>query len=464
MAERILVVEDDTTIRLTLRDVLGRQGYDVDLAEDGAQGIAKFRESAYALVMLDLRLPDLHGLEVLRAMRETDSEALVVVMTAYPEVRTAVDCLKAGAYDYFNKPFELDDLKEVVRRALETRRLRLEVERLRASAPQAGSIEGMIGTSPAFLAMVEVTRRIAAAARVPVLVRGESGTGKERVAQAIHNLSPRAAGPWVTLNCSALAEGLLESEMFGHERGAFTDAKNAKRGLLELADGGTLFLDEIGDLSLALQPKLLRALETQTFRRVGGQKELRVDVRFVAATNRDLDAMVKSGGFREDLYYRLNVGGIDVPPLRSRITDVMPLARHFLAEAGTMMGIHDPRLDAAVFPLLEHYPWPGNIRELRNVMERALILSGGIPVAAQHLPREIASAATRREPAVDRDGIAVLPLAEIEKRHIRRALEHCRGNKTRAAKLLGITRLTLRTKVVAYGWAEFLETGEGDDR
>ncbi len=460
MAEQILVVEDDTTIRLTLRDVLGKQGYRVDLAEDGAASLARFRANSYALVMLDLRLPDMHGLDVLRAMRESDPEALVVVMTAYPEVRTAVDCVKAGAYDYLNKPFELDDLKEVVRRALETRRLRLEVERLRVAAPQAGPVEGMIGASPAFLAMVEVTRRIAAAARVPVLIRGESGTGKERVAQAIHKLSPRAAGPWVTLNCSALAEGLLESEMFGHERGAFTDAKIAKRGLLELADGGTLFLDEIGDLSLTLQPKLLRALETQAFRRVGGQKELCVDVRFVAATNRDLEAMVRAGTFREDLYYRLNVGSIDVPPLRARQADVMPLARHFLAEAGTMMGMHDPRLEPEVTPLLEHYAWPGNVRELRNVMERALILSGGTPVALPQLPREVLAAHQRRDVAADPDGLAVLPMAEIEKRHIRRALEHCRGNKTRAAKLLGITRLTLRTKVVAYGWSEFLELGE----
>ncbi len=460
MAEQILVVEDDTTIRLTLRDVLEKQGYGVDLAEDGAQGLALFRANNYGLVMLDLRLPDMHGLEVLRAMREIDGEALVVVMTAYPEVRTAVDCVKAGAYDYFNKPFELDDLKEIVRRALETRHLRLEVERLRISAAQPAPVEGMIGASPAFLAMVEVTRRIAAAPRVPVLIRGESGTGKERVAQAIHNLSPRAAGPWVTINCSALAEGLLESEMFGHEKGAFTDAKAAKRGLLELADGGTLFLDEIGDLSLTLQPKLLRAIETQTFRRVGGQKELAVDVRFVAATNRDLDGMVKAGSFREDLYYRLNVGSIDVPPLRARREDVLPLAQHFLTEAGRMMGIHAPRLDQAVHALLENYAWPGNVRELRNVMERALILSGGIPIELSHLPKEIAGAKASRASAADEDGLTVPPLAEIEKRHIRRALEHCRGNKTQAAKLLGITRLTLRTKIADYGWTEFLGSAD----
>ncbi len=464
MPEQILIVEDDTTIRLTLRDVLEKQGHGVGLAEDGAQGLSLYRANSYGLVMLDLRLPDMNGLEVLHAIREIDSEALVVVMTAFPEVRTAIDCVKAGAYDYLNKPFELDDLKEIVRRALETRRLRLEVERLRISAAQPGPLEGMIGTSPAFLSMVEVTRRIAAAPRVPVLIRGESGTGKERVAQAIHNLSPRATGPWVTLNCSALAEGLLESEMFGHEKGAFTDAKAAKRGLLELADGGTLFLDEIGDLSLALQPKLLRAIETQAFRRVGGQKELAVDVRFVAATNRDLDSMVKAGSFREDLYYRLNVGSIDVPPLRARREDILPLAGHFLAAAGKMMGIHEPRLDPAAHHLLQNYAWPGNVRELRNVMERALILSGGIPVEPQHLPKEITAATADQAAAAEEGSLAVLPLAEIEKRHIRRALEHCRGNKTWAAKLLGITRLTLRTKIADYGWTEFLEKVESGER
>jgi DNA-binding NtrC family response regulator len=454
--ERILVVEDDATIRLTIADVLARLGFDADEAADGAQAIAAARARAYDLVLLDLRLPDMDGLEVLRALREADETALVVVMTAYPEVRTAIASLKAGAYDYFNKPFELDDFKELVRRALETRRLRREVARLKISAARAAPIDGMIGASPAFVAMLEVTRKIAAAGRVPVLIRGESGTGKERVAQAIHALSARAAGPWITLNCSALAEGLMESEMFGHERGAFTDAKNQKQGLLELADGGTLFLDEIGDLAPALQPKLLRALETQVFRRVGGKQELRVDVRFVAATNRDLEAMVRSGSFREDLYYRLNVGLIDVPPLRSRGADILPLAAHFLEEAAGTMGLHQPELDPAAQPLLERYGWPGNVRELRNVMERALILSAGAPIGPLHLPREIAAPAAERASAEP----GLVSLAEIERRHIRRVLEACDGNKTQAAKLLGITRLTLRTKIAEYGWREFIERPE----
>ncbi|MCX7149592.1 MAG: sigma-54 dependent transcriptional regulator [Rhodocyclales bacterium] len=457
MAERILVIEDDTTIRVTLRDVLQKQGYQVDLAEDGTEGLELSRKRFYGLTMLDLHLPDMHGLEVLKAMRESDPDALVVIMTAFPEVRTAVDCVKAGAYDYLNKPFELDDLKEIVRRALETRSLRLEVERLRTRATSPGPLEGMVGSSQAFNALVEITRRIAAASRVPVLIRGESGTGKERVAQAIHNLSPRVAGPWVTLNCSALAEGLLESEMFGHEKGAFTSAVAAKRGLLELADGGTLFLDEIGDLSLALQPKLLRALETQTFRRVGGQKELQVDVRFVAATNRDLSAMVKAGTFREDLYYRLNVGSIEMPPLRARVGDIQALARRFLDEASKVMGMPNAELDRQSCELIEQYAWPGNIRELRNVMERALILSGGETIQPVHLPKEISAAGKGVPPATDD---ATLSLAEVERRHIRRVLTANRGNKTHAAKALGITRLTLRTKIAEYGWDEFLDKSD----
>ncbi len=457
MAERILVIEDDTTIRVTLRDVLQKQGYQVDLAEDGTGGLELARKRSYGLTMLDLRLPDMHGLEVLKAMRESDPDALVVVMTAFPEVRTAVDCVKAGAYDYLNKPFELDDLKEIVRRALETRGLRLEVERLRIRTSSPGPLAGMIGSSPAFNALVEITRRIAAASRVPVLIRGESGTGKERVAQAIHNLSPRVAGPWVTLNCSALAEGLLESEMFGHEKGAFTSAVAAKHGLLELADGGTLFLDEIGDLSLALQPKLLRALETQTFRRVGGQKELQVDVRFVAATNRDLAAMVKAGTFREDLYYRLNVGSIEMPPLRARVGDIQALARRFLDEAAKVMGMPSAELDRPSCELIEQYAWPGNIRELRNVMERALILSGGETIQPVHLPKEIGAAGKGALLAADDE---TLSLADVERRHIRRVLTAQRGNKTHAAKVLGITRLTLRTKIADYGWDEFLDKAD----
>jgi two-component system response regulator AtoC len=447
MREPILIVEDDNTIRVTLGNFLARQGFDVEVAENGEEALALLKERRFGLVLLDLRLPDMNGLDILARIKESDDQPLVIIMTAYPEVRTAVAALKAGAYDYINKPFDLEDLQELIRRATETRRLRREVEWRRAQS-EPSAIEGLIGESPAFRQMLDMTERIALAGKIPVMIRGESGTGKERVAQAIHCRSPRAEGPWVTLNCSALPEGLLESELFGHERGAFTDAKQMKRGLLELADGGTLFLDEIGDLSLALQPKLLRVLETQYFRRLGGQKEISVDVRFVSATHRNLPAMVQAGSFREDLYYRLNVGAIDLPPLRERQQDILALARHFLAKTVPVIGVESADFDPAVEPLLSAYHWPGNVRELRNVIERAAILARNEPIAARHLPKEIAAEQPSPRPAAPPELDArIRPLAEIESDYIRRVLQRCAGNKTQAADLLGITRLTLRNKL-----------------
>jgi len=450
MSELILIVEDDHTIRVTVGNFLARQGFDVEVAKNGQQALALLKEKAFALVLLDLHLPDMHGLDILAKIKESDDQPLVVIMTAYPEVRTAVAALKAGAYDYINKPFDLEDLRELIRRAIETQRLRREVAWRRAQADTC-VIEGLIGTSAPFRYMLEMTTKIATAGRVPVLIRGESGTGKEGIAQAIHCRSPRAEGPWITLNCSALPEGLMESEVFGHERGAFTDAKQMKKGLLELADGGTLFLDEIGDLSLALQPKLLRVLETQSFRRVGGQKEIKVDVRFVSATHRDLPRMVQGGQFREDLYYRLNVGAIDIPALRERREDIMPLARHFLEKTAPVVGTTCTDIDPSVASLLEAYRWPGNIRELRNVMERAAILAAGQVVSARHLPKEIlgtnAIPVTQPVTFQSRDATRNQSLAAVEDEHIRHVLQQCGGNKTQAAEILGISRLTLRNKL-----------------
>jgi len=446
MADPILIVEDDETIRVTLDGFLSRFGFDVSLAACGAEALDLLGQRSFGLVLLDLRLPDMSGLDVLSKIRETEDLSIVVIMTAYPEVRTAVAALKAGAYDYINKPFDLEDLRELLKRANETRKLRREVAWRRSQSPTC-SAERFVGSSPAFAAMLDTTKKIAADGRVPVLIRGESGTGKEHVAQAIHCQSGRADGPWITLNCSALPEGLLESELFGHERGAFTDARQMKRGLLELADGGTLFLDEIGDLSLSLQPKLLRVLETQTFRRLGGQKEISVDVRFVAATHRDLPGMVRLGRFREDLFYRLNVGTIELPALRERVEDIMPLARHFLEQNAKTLGFEVPTLDPAIDPFLRAYRWPGNVRELRNVIERAAILSGGKVLSLAHLPREFVGAVPEIAPASPDATGDLRPLADVEAEHIRRVLALCGGNKTRAADLLGISRLTLRNKL-----------------
>lgn len=439
----ILIIEDDDTLRVTVGGFLRRIGFDIDEAATGEGGLSLAQQRRHDLVLLDLRLPDIQGLDVIARLKEIDEEAQVVTMTAYPEVRTAVAALKAGAYDYINKPFDLEDLASLIERAMETRRLRREVEWRRAQS-ETCELEGLIGESPAFKELVAVTQKIAAS-RVPVLIRGESGSGKERVARAIHCQSSRATGPWVTLNCSALPEGLMESELFGHEKGAFTDAKQQKRGLLELADGGTLFLDEIGDLSLALQPKLLRVLETQGFRRVGGNREIQVDVRFVAATHRNLPEMVKAGSFREDLYYRLNVGAIEVPPLRSRCDDIPALANLFVREAARATGNSAPEIPVEVARLLACHAWPGNVRELRNVLERAVILSDGKALSPAQLPPEISRAVPPVPTLATPHGMATL--AEMEIGYIRHILAQCAGNKTRAAEILGITRLTLRNKL-----------------
>jgi DNA-binding NtrC family response regulator len=445
MPNSILIIEDDETLRLTLGGFLRRQGFTVEEAATGGQGILLAEENRHELILLDLRLPDIQGLEVIARLRALDSDALVITMTAYPEVRTAVAALKAGAYDYINKPFDLEDLGSLIGRALETRSLRHEVEWRRAQSVVC-ELNGLIGGSPAFRELVAVTHKIASS-RVPVLIRGESGSGKERVARSIHCESPRLNGPWVTLNCSALPEGLMESEMFGHEKGAFTDAKALKRGLLELADGGTLFLDEIGDLSLSLQPKLLRVLETQSFRRLGGSREIQVDVRFVSATHRNLPEMVKTGRFREDLYYRLNVGAIDVPPLRARREDIPVLAQHFLREASLAMGLVRPELPADSASMLTGYAWPGNVRELRNVIERAVILCEGGVIGPAQLPSEISRAVPPAPTFTAAVADTTATLAEVEAAHIRAVLAQCEGNKTHAADLLGITRLTLRNKL-----------------
>lgn len=455
MTGHILIIEDDETLRVTLQNFLTRQGFRVTTAETGSLGLALAEQQPHDLVLVDLRLPDISGLDVISRMNSSSEDTVKVMMTAYPEVRTAVAALKAGAYDYINKPFDLEDLLSLVERALEVRHLRREVAWRRVQSGDAAALE-TVGRSPAFQALMATTSRIAAAARVPVLILGESGTGKEHIAQAIHRLSSRASGPWVSVNCSALPEGLLEAEMFGHEKGAFTDARQARKGLLELADGGTLFLDEIGDLSLALQPKLLRAIETQTFRRIGSQKETQVDVRFVAATHRDLPAMVVQGSFRQDLYYRLNVGTIEVPPLRERTDDIVALADFFLTRFAPTVGCCAVRLSDVVQQALTAYRWPGNVRELRNVIERALILCNGESVQLSQLPREISVNVQAGLSPVEQAMVSdeELLLVTIEQRHIQRVLQLCRGNKTRAADLLGISRLTLRNRLRAAGLSD----------
>ena len=468
MNERILIVEDDDTLRLTLHEFLSQQGFDTHSAATAETGLQLVQQQPFHLALIDLQLPGISGLDMIKMMTGSGDDTVKVVMTANPQVGTAISTLKAGAYDYLSKPFDLAELLALVARAMELRQLRHEVAWRRVHS-EGRSDDRMVGSSPAFLNLTATTERIAAAARVPVLILGESGTGKEHVAKSIHRLSERASGPWVTVNCSALPEGLLESEMFGHEKGSFTDARQARKGLLELADGGTLFLDEIGDMSLALQPKLLRAIETQTFRRLGSQKETQVNVRFVAATHRNLPEMVAQGTFRQDLYYRLNVGTIEVPPLRDRREDIIGLAEHFMFSFAPTIGCASQGLSEEVRRCFEAYHWPGNIRELRNLIERALILCSDKMIGAAQLPREMLNLVA--EPnlvtqaietpgdgrchaacSVDRE-LTDLSLASATTRHIERVLARCDGNKTRAAELLGISRLTLRSRLLAIGLA-----------
>jgi len=445
-ATRLLMIEDDDTLRETLAEHLRAFGFEVASAATAAEGEACFRRGGVDAVVLDLRLPDADGLDLLTRLRGLDDTVPVIIMTAYPETRSAVSAIRAGAYDYLNKPFELAELRELIERALRLGALEQAVARDSAGGPQAPG-DGHTDASPAIHRLGRVIDRLAQAPWAPVLIYGESGVGKEWVAQAVHSRSARAEGPWVPVNCAAIAEGLVESEVFGHERGAFTGAEASRRGLLELAHGGTLFLDEIAELPLALQPKLLRALETQRFRRVGGQQERQVDLRIVAATHRDLAGMVAAGEFRADLFYRLNVGQIYVPPLRERPEDIPALVARFLCEAAERLDVPPPRITPPALECLERHPWPGNVRELRNAVERAVIVSGAEEIRPEHLPDEIAETGPGVRPAGSDGSPRRLSLSEAELDHVRRVLDACGGNKSEAARVLGISRTTLREKL-----------------
>jgi len=416
------------------------------------------RERGVDAVVLDLKLGDEDGLRVLRELRELEPSLPVVMLTGHGTVEQAVRAIQLGAYDFMLKPPDLDHLGVVLDRALEHARLRQEVTRLRENA--SGRLE-ILGSSEGLRSALSRLERAARASASTVLIHGETGAGKELMARYLHGQSARANGPFVELNCSAIPEQLLESELYGHEPGAFTDAKRLKKGLFELADHGTLFLDEIGEMAPQLQAKLLRVLETRTFRRVGGSNDISVDVRVVAATHRDLTKLVAEGRFREDLYFRLNVVPVVVPPLRERTDDIGPLAEHFVARFCRELGRPAARLHPAALERLRAYRWPGNVRELRNVMERVVLLEADDEIRAEHLPPEMSTpAAVGPAGAGDPfpDGV-VRPLAEIEKLAIEHALRVCDGNKTRAATMLGIARQTLRTKLKDYSIADDGEDG-----
>jgi len=443
---RILVVDDEKLIRWTLRERLEESGYAVVEAENGAEALLLADEGA-DLVLLDVKLPDLDGLDVLRRIRERHPDTLVILITALATVENAVEAMKRGAWHYLNKPIDLDELLHYVEKALETTRLRREVKSLKAKESAPFSFDRIIGESPAMRAVKDLLRKLAVSPASTILLTGESGTGKDLAAKVIHYESSRADGVFQNITCSALPETLLESELFGHERGAFTDAKQQKPGLLEQADGGTVFLDEIAEMTPALQAKLLRFLEEKTFRRVGGTVDLRVDVRVVAATNRNLEESVRSGRFREDLYYRLQVLPVALPPLRERTGDVAVLASHFVAQFAREFKKGVWGLTPEAIRRLEAYGWPGNVRELKNAVERAVLLAeeerlvpGDFPLGGAVL----AADAFRLPPGgVD--------LEELERDLLVQALQRTGGNQTQAARLLHLNRDQIRYRIEKFG-------------
>ena len=444
----ILIVDDDEVMRETLSDVFIKKDYEIYTTDSGREAIGWVQRQIIDLVLLDVRLPDMDGISVLKRIKEIDTDLMVIMMTAYSDVQTAVVAMKSGAYHYINKPFELDELKLMIQKAIETQSLRNEVRRLRRQHEKEDGHVQIYGNSPQIQNIKELIQMIAQTPRTSVLIQGESGTGKELAANAIHYNSKRAHRPLIKINCSAIPENLLETELFGYEKGAFTDAKATKRGLFELASGGTAFLDEIGDMNPYLQSKLLRVLETQTFMRVGGEREIHVDIRFIAATNKNLADMVSGGEFRKDLYYRLKVMVIDIPPLRERKEDILLLVNIFIEEGNKELGKNIKGIALEAKDLLLNYGWPGNVREVKNIVERAMILCTTDRILPENLPSEL-----REQPSAPwkfSPDLEEYSLESMERRHISGVLMMTEGNKSKAARGLGISRSTLREKLKKY--------------
>ena len=450
MTTNLLVVDDDQALCSFVVDGLGREGLSVRSSTAALEALEIIAAGSVDIVLVDINMPGMNGLELCRRILDSRPDLVVIVISAFGSLETAVAAIRAGAYDFVTKPFEIEQLAVAVERARQHRELRDEVKRLRQAVADAQPFEEILGESPAVHRMCSLVDGVANGEST-VLITGESGTGKELVARALHQRGSRSKGPFVALNCAAMTDSLLESELFGHARGAFTDAKEARAGLLVKAKGGTFLLDEVGEMPLGMQAKLLRALETRMVRPVGSDVEVPFDARFVAATNRDIETDVEDGRFRRDLYFRINVIRIDVPPLRARGSDILLLAQHFTEKLARRLGKAVTGISAPAAERLLAYPWPGNVRELQNAIERAVALTQYEKIVVEDLPEPIRSHRRSQILPSGDDPSEMLPMHEVEKRYILRVLEAAGSNKTLAAQILGFDRRTMYRKLASFG-------------
>jgi DNA-binding NtrC family response regulator len=452
---KILVVDDEKLLRWSLEQNLSKGGYEVVAVEKGLEGLGAFKEEIPDVTLLDIHLPDVSGITVLEGIKEINPYALVIMITAFGDIQTAVKTIKLGAYDFVEKPFNMEKLKILIDKALETVSLRKEVSEFRKQISSKFGFDSIIGQSEQMKSVFSLVAKVSKSDASTVLLQGESGTGKDLVAKIIHYQSARAEKPFMEINCTALPDTLVESELFGHEKGAFTDAKAMKKGLFELSDGGTIYLDEIGDMTQGTQAKLLKIIEDKSFKRIGGTKDIDVDVRIITATNRNLENEVRKGNFREDLYYRLKVIPILIPPLRDRPSDITLIAKYFIDEFNEEFKKNVKGLSTETEKCFMEYPWPGNVRELKNVIERSMILESDEYVLPEHLPLELTSKEVMTH-NISNINLRIPPggidIEEVEKELIRQALDVTGGNQTRASKLLNLSRDTLRYRMQKFGF------------